>query len=56
MGGYMDRAEPIGDTVSLFSVIMEQRKRINQLLAVFESLKHNQSFFNVDKLVRKVFT
>lgn len=46
----------MGNTISLFSAIMEQRKQVWQIMAVFESKKQLHKFFNMDGLIKQMFT
>ena len=55
MNGCYEKAEPMGNTVSLFSAIMEQRKQVWQIMAAFESTKQLHAFFNMDSLVKQLF-
>ena len=50
-----ERAEPMGNTISLFSAIMEQRKQVWQIMAVFDSQKQLHKFFNMDGLIKQLF-
>ena len=56
MNSCYEKAEPMGNTISLFSTIMEQRKQIWQIMAIFESKKQLHVFFSLDSLVKKLFS